>query len=598
MADQHKINSNPGGQIMASYNYPIFNATKNYLYKTKIIISQVLRFFLALLVLFISSESFIFIFTCLYNSFAIPFNIIYFILNVVMNITLFVCNLFEFLNDFIGESLIFLYKSISYYNCCYYKPDVNSTISKLKAENKNLQEKIDDLKNEYDEVSDKLYDLEVSKRKEIYLDAEQVSKIKVLLKDCIFCNFFICDDCLPKQDIITRIKRIIDKCDQYVKLYRKLQVEHKELSKKFEISDQENANFRSTLKVLKKNHKNQTSKQIENYKSTLNSMKISNQNLNNKISQYESDMISKQESIRQLTKELKDNKDISIDDYKKLQESITKLDNLIAEKCPNLPKTKGKLYDNIVIILQKLSGLNNDRKIIHEEKKKLQKENKEIKKNFDNYKFQHQKDVHQSRENMIKLQTKITDMKYELDKEKESQIKLTLIKTRITDQLAKNDDKVKNLQSQLIKQDEILQNISEKDDEINNLKKKLTLKDDEISEFKNMTKIPSNLKTGVDQMNKSIMNTTCKMKDKIRIYAMKEGSLERKYFNFETLVIIDKILEKVAQDIFEESNIDKRVERQKIMCVKSDNKVSNTNGKSFSNLTMKEKKFLRPDLFC
>ena len=73
-----------------------------------------------------------------------------------------------------------------------------------------------------------------------------------------------------------------------------------------------------------------------------------------------------------------------------------------------------------------------------------------------------------------------------------------------------------------------------------------------------------------------------KMKERARKYAMKEGSSENEAFSFDTVMIVNNLLEKSVKDVAGEMIYSERSAKKK--------------GKNFDSLTVNEKRFLRPDL--
>ena len=167
----------------------------------------------------------------------------------------------------------------------------------------------------------------------------------------------------------------------------------------------------------------------------------------------------------------------------------------------------------------------------------------------------------------------------------------------ISDQLAKSKLKIEILEAQIIKQDDTAVIIDDLKNEIEDLKNRLnkkseketfTNKDQEKKMRPSQTDaaISVNLLTNNESTNDLESNQKLdvlnKMKEKARTYAMKEGSLEKEYFSFKSVMIVNDILEKSVRDTIGEKVVG-RVYASKA-------------GKSFDNLSDKEKNFLRPDL--
>ena len=206
-------------------------------------------------------------------------------------------------------------------------------------------------------------------------------------------------------------------------------------------------------------------------------------------------------------------------------------------------------------------------------------------------------------------------MKYELQQERSSQKKTKVDNKTISEQLTKANDKNKILELQIMKYDnnESLI-ISEQKKEIKDLENRLekSLKINAKKSVKNNSSatdqqtqiqpaqadaaisvnlplisdesIAENAST-VDKFlnHEDKMIVLNKMRDKARAYAMKEGSLEKEYFTFNTVMVVNDILEKSVTDTVGENIRGTAANKCRL-------------GKSFHNLTKAEKSFLRPDL--
>ena len=333
-----------------------------------------------------------------------------------------------------------------------------------------------------------------------------------------------------------------------------------------------------------------------------------NDNLTSHMTEINSNLKLKDQKIAELKQDLERTKCKNKENEHSSQ-TLANIEKLIANNCPNLPRVPGKLFENIEQILNKMTSINNDKKTLYQEKKSLQKINKEFKKTIENFEIDLQHETEKSSTKIQKLKIDIEDMKYELQQEKSSQKQTNILFKSINGQLTKANEKNKILELQIMKHDsnESMILLDQKK-EINDLKEKLekSLKSSEtMNKPMKETNYTVNQKTQITpaQVDAAIsvnltltsndqiaqedkINVLNKMRDKVRSYAMKEGSLGKDYFNFTTVMAVNDILERSVADTIGE----------KIKGTVFGAANSCKTGKSFHNLTDAEKRFLRPDL--
>ena len=273
--------------------------------------------------------------------------------------------------------------------------------------------------------------------------------------------------------------RSIDKHDLYTKEIQELtKTNHKNLR---EIQKLEKQNFSLKENSNKKDNQLQTCYQ--------------------QISQSKLTIKSKENIINKLTNDLENQKSSqrNIKDIQDMSIKYNKIENLIAQKCPNLQKislepglsgstqSRSRLYENIEEILQKMLTINEDKKNLYQDKKRLQKENKESKKKIENLEIEFHQESEKSYKEKQKLTIEIEDMKYELQEGRKSIKRAEINFKDISEQLIKSNEKVKNLESQIVKQDVTELTLFKKNKEICELKEKLASLEKSVGE-KNIQK--------------------------------------------------------------------------------------------------------------
>ena len=199
-----------------------------------------------------------------------------------------------------------------------------------------------------------------------------------------------------------------------------------------------------------------------NADSTTNKLKESElrtKNLTSEVSKMKSEMKFKEKTIETLRNDLEKTEPnaVIVDESSKRLEEI---ENLIAKKCPNLPKIQGKLYENIEEILQKMSEINDQKKNVYKDKKNLQKTNKDLTKKLENLESQYHSEIEKSSNKVQKLKVEIEDMKYDQQKKKIELMQSEIDKKTISEQLNKANRKVETLEGQIMIHERVITRLS------------------------------------------------------------------------------------------------------------------------------------------